>query len=179
MEKIETYFKTENEHWNEHVFNLYNKAISSGLFPDVKLPIEMFDKGTQTILNSQKSSVKGANELLKELECFDVQQQLFMLDKIADYFKHTEFDGVELSEAQVLLKSYIKKLQPKKPIAGNLREILKAFVMDELESLPETVKELEPLQRLNIVAKLIPFVMPRVESVHFERGEGNGFAFDY
>ena len=41
----------------------------------------------------------------------------------------------------------------------------------ELEQLPETLKDLEPVQRLNILCKLIPYVLPKVEAVHSEKGE--------
>jgi hypothetical protein len=41
----------------------------------------------------------------------------------------------------------------------------------EIEQLPETLKELDPLQRLNILYKLIPYVLPKVESVTHTQGE--------
>jgi hypothetical protein len=51
----------------------------------------------------------------------------------------------------------------------------------ELEQLPNTLKELGPIQRLNILCKLIPYVLPKVESVTHTQGEpisepdNNGF----
>ena len=41
----------------------------------------------------------------------------------------------------------------------------------DFEQLPETLKELEPLQRLNILCKLIPYVFPKVDSVTHKLGE--------
>jgi hypothetical protein len=41
----------------------------------------------------------------------------------------------------------------------------------DLEQLPETLKELEPLQRLKILCKLIPYVLPKVDSVTHKLGE--------
>jgi len=41
----------------------------------------------------------------------------------------------------------------------------------DFEQLPETLKELEPLQRLNILCKLIPYVLPKVDSVTHKLGE--------
>lgn len=35
----------------------------------------------------------------------------------------------------------------------------------DLEQLPETLKELDPLQRLNLLCKLIPYVLPKVVSL--------------
>jgi hypothetical protein len=41
----------------------------------------------------------------------------------------------------------------------------------ELEQLPETLKELDPVQRLNILCKLMPYVLPKTESVKHTLGE--------
>ena len=51
-----------------------------------------------------------------------------------------------------------------KPLTGNIRDTLKELMQKELEQLA-TLKELEPVQRLNILCKLIPYVLPKVESV--------------
>ena len=50
-------------------------------------------------------------------------------------------------------------------------ETLKAIMQKELEQLPETLKDLEPVQRLNVLCKLIPYVLPKVEAVHSQKGE--------
>jgi hypothetical protein len=44
-------------------------------------------------------------------------------------------------------------------------------MQNEIEQLPDTLKELEPAQRLNILCKLIPYVLPKVESVTHKEGE--------
>jgi hypothetical protein len=41
----------------------------------------------------------------------------------------------------------------------------------DFEQLPETLKELEPLQRLKILCRLIPYVLPMVDSVKLKLGE--------
>jgi hypothetical protein len=66
-------------------------------------------------------------------------------------------------------------------LTGNIRDTLKEMMQKEIESLPDTLKELEPVQRLNILCKLIPYVLPKVESVTHTQGEpeneteNNGF----
>lgn len=175
METIETYFKTKNEYWNKTVFKLYTNAIESGLFPDAELPVKIFDKGVNDIFKNKENPDKAVTEFIKELKSLEEPQQLFLLEKTARYFKYTEFDGVELTDVHTLLNSHIARMQPNKPKVGSLRETLKTIVKTELEALPETIKELEPMQRLNIVCKLMPFVMPRVDSVHFEKGEKTGW----
>lgn len=53
----------------------------------------------------------------------------------------------------------------------DLRRTLKVMMQKEFEQLPETLKELEPKERLNILCKLMPFVFPKVEAVHPTDGE--------
>lgn len=62
-----------------------------------------------------------------------------------------------------------------------IRDTLKELMQKELEQLPDTLKELEPVQRLNILCKLMPYVFPKVEAVRLKEGEpeseteNNGF----
>ena len=52
-----------------------------------------------------------------------------------------------------------------------MRGILKSFVQSEIESLPETFKNLEPEKRIEILIKLLPYVLPRIEPEKFDIGE--------
>lgn len=52
-----------------------------------------------------------------------------------------------------------------------LREMLKTVMQNEIEKLPETLEALEPKERLNVVCKLMPYVFPKVETVHPTEGE--------
>ena len=52
-----------------------------------------------------------------------------------------------------------------------LRETLKNIMQKEIEKLPETLEALDPKERLNVVCKLMPYVFPKVETVHPKEGE--------
>ena len=52
-----------------------------------------------------------------------------------------------------------------------LRETLKNIMQKEIEKLPETLETLDPKERLNVVCKLMPYVFPKVETVHPKEGE--------
>lgn len=52
-----------------------------------------------------------------------------------------------------------------------LREALKTIMQKEIEKLPKTLEALEPKERLNVVCKLMPYVFPKVETVHPKEGE--------
>jgi hypothetical protein len=44
--------------------------------------------------------------------------------------------------------------------------VLKNIVHDELEQLPESLQKLNPKDRIELLLKLIPYVLPRLNNVH-------------
>ncbi len=63
-------------------------------------------------------------------------------------------------------------------LTTDLRKTLKAMFKKELEALPETLSKMEPEKRLNILIKLMPFVIPKVNSVTHRQGEPDEFKMD-
>jgi len=57
------------------------------------------------------------------------------------------------------------------PLTRDLRQTLKAIVQKELEQLPSYLESLKPKEKLNIICKIMPFVLPKVESVQHTAGE--------
>jgi hypothetical protein len=53
----------------------------------------------------------------------------------------------------------------------NLRETLKQIMQQEIEKLPETLAALEPKERIALVCRLLPYVVPKVEAVSPTEGE--------
>ena len=60
----------------------------------------------------------------------------------------------------------------KNRLTTELRATLKSIVEDELENLSESLAGLPPNERLAIVLKLLPYVLPRVQAVDMGQGEG-------
>lgn len=50
-------------------------------------------------------------------------------------------------------------------ITIELRKALKAVIGNQLETLPETLAELQPKERIELVIKLLPFCMPKVNAI--------------
>ncbi|AWL09051.1 hypothetical protein HME7025_01188 [Aquirufa nivalisilvae] len=63
-----------------------------------------------------------------------------------------------------------------KIFTNDLRDKLKAIMSKEIEKLPEMIEKLETREKVNVLCKLMPFVVPKVESVHPKEGEP--FTFD-
>jgi hypothetical protein len=63
-----------------------------------------------------------------------------------------------------------------KVLTMGLRETLKVIMRNEIEKLPEILESLEPMERANVLCKIMPYVFPKVESVNLKVGEP--FTFD-
>jgi len=63
-------------------------------------------------------------------------------------------------------------------LTNGLRETLKKIMQKEINNLPKTLEGLEPKERLNVLCRLMPFVFPKVDSVHPTQGEPVQFS-DY
>jgi len=190
IESLESYFKTENEHWNGYAFEMLCEVLQQGNFENPETPLQLFDKAVNIFTEQHETPLKAVQEFATVTDKVNpnTAQRLFVYEWVYKYVKNTEYEEIDTTEIKDLLKSYIEKLKaekPKveynKPLTGNIRETLKELMQKELEQLPETLKELDPVQRLNILCKLIPYVLPKVESVTHKLGEpeneteNNGF----
>ncbi|MEJ7739609.1 MAG: hypothetical protein WKF97_19465 [Chitinophagaceae bacterium] len=183
LEELESYFKTENEHWNSFAYGLHCKAVEKGLFTDSKQPLQLVERAINNFEEYFESPAKAVELFSTQLaeKGLTIHQQLFIYKWIHNYLKVSEFEDKDLTPAKELLESYSKRLMkknlPVEPLVKNIRETLKELIQKELEVLPETLKDLEPERRLNIVCKLIPYVLPKVETVHSTTGESDNWSF--
>lgn len=49
-----------------------------------------------------------------------------------------------------------------------LRETLKSVLSDEIEKIPETLQQLDPKEKLEIVVKLLPYIVPKMQSIQYK-----------
>ena len=64
-------------------------------------------------------------------------------------------------------------------ITRELRELLKAVIEKELEALADRLEKLPDEQRLALLVKLLPYILPRVESVNPKDGEPLSLNLDW
>ena len=181
VQALESYFKTENEHWNVHAFEMICEVLQKGNFENPETPLKLFSQSIDIFTEHFKTPLKAVQlfEAETDKQKIDTVQKLFVFEWVLKYVKYSEFEKVDTDEIKDLLKSLTERLkvevnkQPEynKPLVGSIRGTLKELMQKELEQLPETLKDLEPVQRLNVLCKLIPYVLPKVEAVHSEKGE--------
>lgn len=63
-------------------------------------------------------------------------------------------------------------------LTKELRKALKDLLYQELENLPEHLNSLEPKDRLEILIKLLPYAIPKVEPVHHTTNEPTDWGFE-
>ena len=56
-------------------------------------------------------------------------------------------------------------------LTKEIRTVLKDLIYEELDEIKEYLDSLEPKQRIEIVIKLIPYVLPKVESISHSANE--------
>lgn len=178
LQALEGYFKTENEHWNRYAFEMLCEVLKQGNFENPETPLQLFSIAVDNLPGMYETPLQAVQSFETETDLQELEpgQRLFVLQWVLKYFKNSEFDQ-NTDEIQDFLQIKINNLdneinQPEyKPLTRTIRETLKDLMQKELEQLPETLKELEPVQRLNVICKLIPFVLPKVESVTHTLGE--------
>ena len=180
IESLESYFKTENEHWNEFAFKMLWEVLQQGNFENPEIPLKLFDKAVNIFTEQHETPLKAVQEFasVTDKQKLTPAQKLFVYQWAYKYLKVTEYEEIDLIEIQDLLKSQTERLENEKPqveynkpLTGNLRDTLKEMMQKELELLPDTLKDLDPAQRINILCKLMPFVLLKVESVTHRLGE--------
>ena len=57
-------------------------------------------------------------------------------------------------------------------ITSDVRKVLKGVIAAQIEELPDLLNEMNPKERAELIIKLLPFVVPRVENVPSTEGEG-------
>jgi len=181
VQALESYFKTENEHWNGYAFEMLCEVIQKGNFANPEKPLQLFSKSVDIFTEHFETPLKAVQmfEAETDKQKLDTNQKLFVFEWVLKYVKNTEFEKADTGEIKDLLKSQTERLKAEliklpeynKPLTGNIRDTLKDLMQKELEQLPETLKELDPVQRLNILCKLMPYVLPKTESVKHTLGE--------
>jgi len=178
IQALEGYFKTDNEHWNEYAFDMLCETIQEGQFENPEIPLKLFNSAIEIITGHSKTPLKAANTISCEMDenNLSASQKLFIYKWLEKYLKWTEFEDSDPSQIKELLKSQtevLKNQKPEynKPLVNGIRDSLKDLVQLEIEKLPKTLEGLDTMQRLNILCKLIPYVLPKVEAIHSETGE--------
>jgi len=63
-------------------------------------------------------------------------------------------------------------------LTKELRAALKNILHNEIEQLPDYFDKLEPKDRLELVVKLLPYALPKINTVNYRENEPYDFSLD-
>ena len=63
-------------------------------------------------------------------------------------------------------------------LTKELRIALKNILYEELQKIPDHMNNLDPKDRLELIIKLIPYVLPKVEAVNYKENEPSIFGWE-
>lgn len=181
---VEQYLNFGSEHDNKHALDVWLSAIKTGVFVDAAIPLKVF-------VELRNAFLKVFDQPAKVIPIFEQQtngmndiEKQFMARHLLYYFEHTIFADGENKESEIHLTGISKPLgallsrlsretgQNKDELrTGDLRQTLKDIFRQEMERLPEYLQSLETKDRVNVLCKMMPYVMPKIESVYFKEGE--------
>lgn len=185
---VEQYLNFGSEHDNKHALGVWLEAIRSGTFPDPATPLKVFVELRNDLLQVSDQPAQVIPVFEQYTNGMKGNEKLFIARHLLNYFEHTVFDENDDGEPETYLTGISKPLDAlltrlsketgitkDDPMTGDLRRLLKATIKKEIERLPEYLQSLETKDRVNVLCKMLPFVLPKVESVHFEEGEQFSF----
>ncbi|MBK9176601.1 MAG: hypothetical protein IPM46_09745 [Flavobacteriales bacterium] len=168
---------TNNEHWNGYALAFLCKVKEGGKFPDVDKAMDLYSQVLDILQASHDEPLKGdraaeallAKAGMNEEQCVEINLAAYT------YLKASEFD-VDLSVGIALLKGRTKAKEAE-PWTKGTREGLQELVRRELAELPETLKALEPKDRIATLCKLMPYVFPKLNNVEGKDEQPTGWGF--
>lgn len=61
-------------------------------------------------------------------------------------------------------------------LTREIRGVLKEMMSGEIQNLPKYLNELEPKEKIEIIIKMLPFILPKVNTVHYTENEPKDFS---
>jgi len=168
---------TDNDHFNGYALAFLCKAKEGGKFPDLDKAMGLYCEVLDTIQAHHDEPLKGDRvaDALMDKAGMDEEQRRAIYQAAHVYLQGSEFDE-DLSVSIALLKGRIKAKEAE-PWTKGTREGLQELVRRELAELPETLKALEPKDRIATLCKLLPYVFPKLNNVESMEPKHNTWPF--
>ena len=181
---VEQYLNFGSEHDNKHALGVWLEAIRSGTFPDPATPLKVFVELRNALVQVSDQPAQVIPIFEQYTNGMKGSEKMFLAQHLLNYFEHTVFDENGDGEPETYLTGISKPLDAlltrlsketgitnDDPKTGDLRRLLKETIRQEMERLPEYLQSLETKDRVNVLCKMMPYVFPKVESVHLSEGE--------
>lgn len=177
-QNVQEFLNDLSEYDREQVQKMWIEALQTDCFNDPLTPLAIFRDMRPDLLNVRNEPGLIAAAFEKHTEGLNTAQKQFVAQKTLAYFKTTVFDddpeaGLEYVIIQTLnaLNKRLKRTKSSESDHGKtatIRQTLYNILQGEMERIPEYLAQLETKDRLNILCKIMPYVLPRIESITLE-----------
>jgi len=96
VQALESYFKTENEHWNGYALKTIRKALEKQLFSDFNKLMQLYELSINIASESHREKpFEGLQMIISEYDKNELttEQKVYLLEGVFEYLDCTEFDG--------------------------------------------------------------------------------------
>jgi len=172
----------------EHDKAVYFAAIETETFTDPVQPLQAFANLRTELIRVSNHPAKVIPIFVEQTAGMTDAQKLFIAQKVRDYFSKTLFfeDGADRDDEGFTLMGIVEPLRhfitrlerAALPQVADIRATLKEVFRKEMERLPEALNGLDDNARLNFLCKLMPFVLPKMETVAATKGEPGDWVFE-
>lgn len=163
----EAILHTENDHWNSYALRFLVKVKEGNLFTTEDQAMSIYQDVVETLADHHAEPLKGDRGAEKLLEKYTEAQRLAVYQGAYSYLRDTEY-GTEERPIDFGPLLAILKVRTKEPAVPSWRDTartsLQALLRKELETLPATIAQLEPKDRVAAVTRLIGYVLPKEEN---------------
>ena len=113
VQALESYFKTENEHWNGYAFEMICEVLQKGNFENPETPLKLFSQSIDIFTEHFETALKAVQlfEAETDKQKIDTVQKLFVFEWVLKYVKYSEFEKADTDEIKDLLKSQTERLK--------------------------------------------------------------------
>lgn len=150
LEKIESYFTTENEHYNRFTLAIYIEAKENNLFHDIETPLRYFNDYVDIFYVNQTKPLQVSKQFFQAMnsEGLNTEQQIFITEHLVSWFKGTVFKDennkeYSLQKVADILQKEIEALKPEK--MKNKKPFDWSETQQHLETLPDTKAKIKYL----------------------------------
>lgn len=163
----EKLLRTENEHWNGYALRYLVEVKESKLFPkEEDKALELYNAVIEQAVELHEHPLRAEREVGKLLEKLTEAQRTLIYQGAYRYLRGTQYGPedapIDLGPVLSLMKVHTK--QTELPSwSTTARERLQQLLRSELEALPQTIAQLDPKDRVAVLTRLLPYLLPKAE----------------
>ncbi len=95
IQALESYFKTENDHWNGFNLEMLCEVLQQGEFENPELPLRLFNNATDIFVEKHETPLQAVQQFAGQLDKnkLSASQKIFLYKWVCKYLNGTEYEN--------------------------------------------------------------------------------------